>query len=253
MVVGGRTLAATGRGRSAGAGASAKKAGNGDVHALYRRLAVGYDLAAGLPFIARLRRRLFTLAAIRPGQRVLLVGVGTGQDLVHLPAGAEVTGVDLSPAMLARARARARRPGATLLQMAAEDLDFPDGSFDVVVFSFVLSVVGDPGRALAEAARVLAPRGSIWVLGRFYETPPGPARRALSRVLTAIGGASLTRSLTAAIGQTPLRVQHRESAGPVADLIRLARTDAPPTHRAAPPSGEGPGSAAARHEEDGPR
>ena len=63
--------------------------------------------------------------------------------------------------------------------------------------------------------------GSLWILGRFFEAPPGPVRRAASRVLTAGGGASLTRSLTAAIGDSSLRVSHREAAGPLADIIEL--------------------------------
>ncbi len=177
--------------------------------AIYQRLAVIYDLAARVPVIARPRTRLFTLAGIQPGQRVLVVGVGTGQDLVHLPAGTEVTGIDLSPT------------GTTLLEMNAEHLGFPDDSFDVVLLSYVLSVVGDPTRALAEAARVLVPDGSIWILGKFYETPPMRARRAASHILTAIGGASLTRSLTTTIGLTPLRVTHRETGSPMADIIQL--------------------------------
>ncbi|HWM07373.1 MAG TPA: methyltransferase domain-containing protein [Actinophytocola sp.] len=152
--------------------------GNARNRSIYQRLAAVYDLAAGLPLIARPRARLFALADIQPGQRVLLVGVGTGQDLVHLPAGTEVTGIDLSPAMLARARARGT--DATLREMNAEQLAFPDGSFDVVVLSYVLSVVADPARALTEAARVLAPHGSIWILGKFYESPPGPSRRVAS-------------------------------------------------------------------------
>ncbi len=187
--------------------------------AIYQRLAVIYDLAARVPVIARPRTRLFTLAGIQPGQRVLVVGVGTGQDLVHLPAGTEVTGIDLSPAMLARAGARGT--GTTLLEMNAEHLGFPDDSFDVVLLSYVLSVVGDPTRALAEAARVPVPDGSIWILGKFYETPPTRARRAASHILTAIGGASLTRSLTTTIGLTPLRVTHRETGSPMADIIQL--------------------------------
>jgi phosphatidylethanolamine/phosphatidyl-N-methylethanolamine N-methyltransferase len=186
---------------------------------IYQRLAAVYDLAARVPPIAHPRTRLFTLAGIQPGQRVLVVGVGTGQDLAHLPAGTEVTGIDLSPAMLARARARGT--DATLREMDAEHLDFPDDSFDVVLLSYVLSVVGDPTRALAEAARVLAPHGSIWILGKFYETPPGPARRAASRILTTIGGASLTLSLTAAIAETPLRVSHHETGSRLADIIQL--------------------------------
>ncbi len=103
---------------------------------IYQRLAGIYDLAARLPPVARPRTRMFTLAGIRPGQRVLVVGVGTGQDLAYLPAGAAVTGIDLSPAMLARARAR--ESGAELREMNAEHLTFPDRSFDVVVLSSVL-------------------------------------------------------------------------------------------------------------------
>jgi len=88
------------------------------IRASYRRLAAVYDLAARLPFIARPRARLFDRAGIQPGQRVLLVGVGTGQDLAHLPAGTEVTGIDLSPAMLAprsgpRRRCRCRWESST--------------------------------------------------------------------------------------------------------------------------------------------
>lgn len=186
---------------------------------IYQRLAAVYDLAARVQPIARPRSRLFALAGIRPGQRVLVVGVGTGQDLAHLPAGAEVTGIDLSPAMLARARARGTE--ATLREMDAEHLEFPDDSFDVVVLSYVLSVVGDPARAPAEAARVLAPQGSIWILGKFYETPPGPTRRAASRILTTVGGASLRLSLTGTIAEAPLRVSRYETGGGLADVIQL--------------------------------
>ena len=193
--------------------------GNARNRSIYQRLAPVYDLAAGLPLVTRPRARMFALADIQPGQRVLLVGVGTGQDLVYLPAGTEVTGIDLSPAMLARARARS--PDATLREMNAEQLAFPDSSFDVVVLSYVLSVVADPARAVAEAARVLAPHGSIWILGKFYESPPGPGRRVASSILTTIGGASLTRSLTATIAETPLRIERRETGSPLADIVQL--------------------------------
>lgn len=113
---------------------------------IYQRLAAIYGLAGRVPPIARPRARLFTLADIQPGQRVLVVGVGTGQDLVYLPSETAVVGIDLSPAMLARARARG--DDADLREMNAEQLAFPDSSFDVVVLSYVLSVVGDPARAL---------------------------------------------------------------------------------------------------------
>jgi hypothetical protein len=54
-----------------------------------------------------------------------------------------------------------------------------------------------------------------------------PARRAASRILTTIGGASLTRSLTATIAETPLRVERRETGSPLADIIRLIPAQGP--------------------------
>jgi phosphatidylethanolamine/phosphatidyl-N-methylethanolamine N-methyltransferase len=184
----------------------------------YRVLSTIYDWFARIPLLDRPRRRQFELAAIQPGDRVLIVGVGTGLDLELTPADAVVTGIDLSADMLSRAAAKGR--DCSLLRMNAERLDFPDGSFDVVVMNCVLSVVADPAMALSEAHRVLSPRGSIWILGTFYETAPGPLRRALSRALTAIGGASLTRSLTETIGTTPVRVALREPYR-LADIIQL--------------------------------
>jgi hypothetical protein len=84
-----------------------------------------------------------------------------------------------------------------------------------------------PAQALAEAARVLAPSGSIWMLGKFYETPPGPVRMDASRVLTAIGGARLTLSLTATIAESPLRVSYRERVSGLADVIQLTLDECP--------------------------
>jgi phosphatidylethanolamine/phosphatidyl-N-methylethanolamine N-methyltransferase len=189
----------------------------------YRVLSSIYDWFARNPLLAGPRKRQFALADIQPGHRVLIVGIGTGLDLELTPAEAKVTGIDLSIEMLRRAELKARHRHCTLRQMNAERLDFDDGSFDVVVMNCVLSVVADPTRALSEAARVLAPSGSIWILGKFYESAPGPARRAFSWVLTAIGGAELTRSLTGAIGNTPLRTARHERDRLV-DIIELVPT-----------------------------
>jgi len=192
----------------------------------YRVLATVYDRCARNPLLERPRTRQFELADIRPGDRVLIVGIGTGLDLVHVPAGAAVTGIDLSTEMLRRARQKAARRDCSLLRMNAEQLEFDDESFDVVIMNCVLSVVADPATALAEAARVLAPQGSIWILGKFCAGTPGLPRRALSRVLTAIGGAELTRSLTTAIGNTPLRVARHERDRLV-DVVELTPASRP--------------------------
>jgi phosphatidylethanolamine/phosphatidyl-N-methylethanolamine N-methyltransferase len=186
----------------------------------YRVLSPIYDWFARHPLLERPRRRQFELADVQPADRVLIVGVGTGLDLVHTPPGARVTGIDLSADMLRRAELKAAHRNCTLRHMNAERLEFADQSFDVVFMNCVLSVVADPGQALSEAARVLAPSGRIWILGKFHERAPNRSRRALSRVLTAIGGADLTRSLARTIGNTPVRVARHERDRLV-DIIEL--------------------------------
>lgn len=112
---------------------------------------------------SRLRKRLWSL--VGPG-RVLELGVGTGANLRYHPPGAEVTGVDLSPGMLALARARAARLGKAtpLLEMDAQALSFPDATFDTMAATYVFCSVPEPVRGLREARRVLKPGGRLVLL-----------------------------------------------------------------------------------------
>ena len=108
---------------SASVGSLPGSAGNTWRRLRYTLLAPFYDLgAAGHE---RWRRRAISLLALGPGERVLVVGVGTGQDLALLPRDVRVTAVDLAPAMLRRAHLR--RTDAELLVMDGERLDLPAG------------------------------------------------------------------------------------------------------------------------------
>lgn len=144
-----------------------------------------YDHAVGLATLSLRRCSLEALGA-GEGDRVLLVGIGTGLDLDWLPAGPEYTGIDLTPAMLERARRRAGRLGRAIdLHMAdAMALPYPDAAFDRVVMHLILAVVPDPVRALAEARRVLRPGGRILVLDKFLRKGrPAPLRRMVSPLM----------------------------------------------------------------------
>lgn len=101
------------------------------------------------------------------GARVLDAGCGDGVLVCELASrGAEATGIDPDPAMLAAARARTDKVGgvATFRDGRVERLPFPDASFDVVAAITVLCVVGDASGAVREMARVLRPGGRL-VLG----------------------------------------------------------------------------------------
>ena len=116
------------------------------------------------------RRHAVTRLPIRPGDRVLEVGVGTGLSLPLYPDTCHVTGIDISEPMLERARTRLLelgRDNVELRRMDAHALAFPDGSFDHVVAPYVVSVVSDPARVLAEMRRVVRPGGTVTVVNHF--------------------------------------------------------------------------------------
>jgi SAM-dependent methyltransferase len=120
-------------------------------------------------------RRAFLAEIAFPAQaRVLEVGCGTGvltRALARWPDVAEVVGIDPAPSLLARARELAADlPNLTFRQGDGRSLPLEDETFDVVVFDSTLSHVPDPGRALAEASRVLRPKGWLAVFDGDYAT-----------------------------------------------------------------------------------
>ncbi|HUB13052.1 MAG TPA: methyltransferase domain-containing protein [Acetobacteraceae bacterium] len=134
----------------------------------YGRWAPVYDLVFGPVF--RTGRRAAIEAAEHVGGRILEVGVGTGLSLPGYSGRNKVFGVDISAAMLKRARNRVARLRLRhvegLAVMDAEALDFPDNAFDVVVAQYVVTAVPHPERALDEFARVVRPGGEIVITSR---------------------------------------------------------------------------------------
>jgi ubiquinone/menaquinone biosynthesis C-methylase UbiE len=132
------------------------------------RLLPLYDPLQRLLGISRIHRPLVDQAGIRPGQRVLEIGCGTGNlallvGLLH--PGAEVVGLDPDPKALARARRKAERRSLPVRfdRGFAQELPYADASFDRVLSALMLHHLG-PGekeRALREVRRVLGPGGSL--------------------------------------------------------------------------------------------
>jgi ubiquinone/menaquinone biosynthesis C-methylase UbiE len=116
-------------------------------------------------------------ACSRAEGQVLEIAVGTGRNLPHHRDDIELTGIELSPEMLAIAQQRAKELGreADLRIGDAQDLEFPDASFDSVVCTLALCTIPDDRAAVAEAYRVLRPGGRLLLL-EHVRSPAAPVR-----------------------------------------------------------------------------
>jgi len=132
----------------------------------YNRIARVYDLLEGLVERSRYRQWRQLLWSKVTGKRVLEVGVGTGKNFPYYPAEAEVTAIDFSEKMLARAREKARKQKVmvNLLPMDVQKMEFPDNSYDTVVATFVFCSVPDSIKGLMEVERVCQPGGKVLLL-----------------------------------------------------------------------------------------
>ncbi|MGH7120904.1 MAG: class I SAM-dependent methyltransferase [Acetobacteraceae bacterium] len=190
----------------------------------YERIAALYDLLEW-PF-ERYRYRM-----IRPqlfagfSGRILDAGVGTGRNIAFYPPEAEIVGIDISPAMLARAERRKHGTTAAveLCLMDITNLRFADAAFDGAVASFVFCVLPDELQlpALRELRRVVKPGRPIRLLD--YVRPESTVRRLVSRLwdpwISWAYGASFDHRTVEYIGAAGLQV--KESRFVVNDLIRL--------------------------------
>ena len=137
----------------------------------YRRWAPVYDLTFGQ--VAEAGRRSAVKIINRRRGRVLEVGVGTGLSLPCYASHLTITGIDLSPEMLGKARGRAKRHKlgnvAGLHEMDAGALAFPDESFDTVVAMYVMTVVPDADKVMRELERVCAAGGEVILVNHFSQ------------------------------------------------------------------------------------
>ena len=149
----------------------------------YQRIAPFYDLL-DFPFEHGRYRHIRPLLFAGLSGRILDAGVGTGCNIPFYPADACMTGIDLSPAMLARARQRAKAVGRTvdLQLMDVTRLDLPDDMFDAAVASFLFCVLPDESQpdALRELRRVIKPGGTLRLLE--YIRPTGALRGFIARL-----------------------------------------------------------------------
>ena len=179
---------------------------------IYRLWAPIYDSTVNHLFAAG-RERAMELLDLKRGEKVLLVGVGTGADLPLLPPGVGATGIDLSADMLRKARLKLNRCPAmvNLIQGDSQALLVDEASFDAAILNLILSVVPDAHACLQSTLRALKPGARIAVFDKFqpdHEKLPLP-RKAINIVSTLIG-TDITRRFSKIAQGCPCTVTYEE-------------------------------------------
>lgn len=163
---------------------------------IYRLWSPVYDSITGHLFLPG-RTLALEMLALQPGEKVLLVGVGTGADLPLLPSGVEATGIDLSPEMLAQARNKlpACRAAVELIQGDAQALLVAENSFDAAILNLILSVVPDGRACLLSTLRALKPGGRIVIFDKFQpdDSQPSILRKTVN-FFSSLFGTDITRA-----------------------------------------------------------
>ena len=152
--------------------------GKNEVRKTYEKMASHYDLWSSLAE-GRARQRCLDMASIRDGEYILEVAVGTGilfEKILQLNPSGINEGIDLTEAMLARARGRARQTGSSSYTLRLGDayrLDYPDQSFDLVLnLDGAISFCGSEAHtALSESCRVTRQKLIVTVSHRAWMFP----------------------------------------------------------------------------------
>ena len=179
---------------------------------IYRLWAPNYDSTVNRIFLPG-RKRALQLLDLQRGEKVLLVGVGTGADLPLLPADVDATGIDLSPDMLAQARLKLDLCPASvkLIEGDAQTLLVDEAAFDAVILNLILSVIPDGNACLRSALRALKPGGRAVIFDKFL--PEGKSVSFIRKILNLFStllGTDINRRLNDLMKDCPCEVTHNE-------------------------------------------
>lgn len=167
----------------------------------------GYDSIARI--FKDSRKKSIDSLQIQFGDKVLIIGAGTGLDLEFLPADCEITATDLTPSMVERVKKRNQTLNLKVqaIVMDGQALAFEEGSFDKIILHLILAVIPDPVACIKEAARVLKQGGTVAIFDKFV--PVGrkiSLRRRLANLFANFFVSDITRDIESIVKNSGLKV-----------------------------------------------
>ncbi len=173
----------------------------------------GYDLIARI--FENSRRKSIESLQVMTGEKVLIVGAGTGLDLEFLPDNCEITATDLTPSMIERTKKRnlLLKRNLEAIVMDGQVLSFGDQTFDKIILHLILAVIPDPIACINEASRVLKSGGTMVVFDKFVPKGRGISlRRKFVNFFANIIASDLTRDLESILKYSGLTAVSDEGA-----------------------------------------
>lgn len=172
-----------------------------------------YDWVAR--YFAVSRKKSIDLLNIKPNQRVLIIGAGTGLDLEFLPVGCHIVATDITSSMVEKTKDRnvLLKHDLESVVMDGQALALSNNSFDFVLLHLILAVIPNPEACIQEAERVLRSGGKVAVFDKFVRKNMNVSffRRCLN-VFTNIFFSDITRDFESIVKCTDLIVLSDESA-----------------------------------------
>jgi len=167
----------------------------------------GYDIVARI--LKDSRRKSIDSLGIKPGDKVLILGAGTGLDLEFLPNDCEITAIDITPSMVERTIKRNNDFNLNLqaMVMDGQALEFADESFDKIILHLILSVIPDPVACIKEVERVLKVDGHAVVYDKFVRKGFTVSLvRRIANLFTNVLFSDITRNFESIASHTRLKV-----------------------------------------------
>lgn len=183
----------------------------------YNRIAPIYNIIESLPeqLFKAWRQKLLGMAK----GKILEIGVGTGKNFPYYPKGADVTGIDIADKMIAIGKKNALELGLNFNLQAgdAQNLKFPNDSFDTVVATFVFCSVPDPIKSLKEIHHVVKPEGHVLFLEHVRIDKPviGWLMDHINFIFVRIFGANINRQTVENVKKAGFLIENLEHFGPM--------------------------------------